>query len=173
MRRTVLTCLIVLPFALGACSGARDQLGLDKKAPDEFSVMKRAPLAMPPSQGLPKPRPGAPRPQEQSTDTQARKVVFGDMQSSSSTSQRSGESAFLIKAGANQSDIDIRTKVDAETQILKEKNKTVADKLLGLGGFDADPEAYVVDAPKEAARIRKNIKEGKPVTQGETPVLGE
>ena len=58
-------CLLSLP----ACSG--DELtrtfGLSRDAPDEFQVVTRAPLSIPPSMGdLPPPRPGAQRPQEMS-----------------------------------------------------------------------------------------------------------
>src|ERR1700684_2991769 len=58
---------------LGGCSGdglART-FGLTRDAPDEYTVTTRAPLSMPPDYNLRPPRPGVPRPQEQSERDQA------------------------------------------------------------------------------------------------------
>ena len=35
-----------LALLLGACENVKDQLGLNKSAPDEFSVLTRAPLSL-------------------------------------------------------------------------------------------------------------------------------
>jgi hypothetical protein len=53
--------LLVLP--LGACSGSlAEKLGMDKRAPDEFAVVARQPLIVPPNFDLRPPQPGAERP---------------------------------------------------------------------------------------------------------------
>src|ERR1700760_1982891 len=58
---------------LGGCSGnsLTRTFGLTRDAPDEYTVPTRAPLSMPPDYNLRPPRPGAPRPQEQSERQQA------------------------------------------------------------------------------------------------------
>ena len=53
----VMVCLLAVLVA-GGCEGARKAIGLDKAAPDEFSVYTRAPLSMPPEYGLRPPAPG-------------------------------------------------------------------------------------------------------------------
>ncbi|WP_376087212.1 DUF3035 domain-containing protein [Roseomonas sp. CCTCC AB2023176] len=65
--------LLLLPL-LAACGGDTSRfLGLTRDAPDEFQVVTRAPLSLPPSLGnLPPPRPGAGRPQELSAREQGR-----------------------------------------------------------------------------------------------------
>ncbi len=156
---------------LGGCSNAKEQLGLEKKAPDEFSVIRRAPLEMPPSYGLRPPRPGAPRPQEQATSDQARESVFG-AGGGSSGSTGVAESALLQRAGGQYTDPNIRQKIDAETLEVDSSKKPVAERLLGIVRDDKPP-ATVVDAPKEAERIRQNIEEGKDVTEGETPSIDD
>lgn len=165
----------VIPFMLVGCSSAKDQLGLTRSAPDEFAVVKRAPLALPPSYGLRPPAPGAPRPQEQSTNQQARQTVFGEdapaMQEATTAS--SSEALLLQKAGGNNADPTIRDKVDAETKDLSDRNQTVAKKILGIAGKEEDASATIVNATKETERIRKNIEEGRPVTEGETPSIEE
>lgn len=179
MKKTYIAALAIFitPFALGACSGAKEQLGLERSAPDEFAVVKRAPLEMPPSYYLRPPAPGAPRPQEQTTDVQARQTVFGEAQQEQPAEQQaaadgttSSESLLLQQAGTGIADPSIRSKVDEETAEMKDYNRPVAEKLLGIGD-DGQPYATVVDSKKESERLRKNMEEGKPVTEGETPYI--
>ncbi len=72
--------LALLPalVLLGGCGEEmRKSLGLGKNAPDEFQVVRRAPLSLPPDFQLRPPQPGAARPQEGSTTDQARSAVLG------------------------------------------------------------------------------------------------
>ena len=68
---------LVAAGLLAGCSEARQAMGLGKRAPDEFTVVKRAPLSLPPQYSLRPPEPGAPRPQEPSPTEQARQQVLG------------------------------------------------------------------------------------------------
>ncbi|MBM3516594.1 MAG: DUF3035 domain-containing protein, partial [Alphaproteobacteria bacterium] len=56
---------------LGGCEQSREALGLTKRQPDEFTVVSRAPLVVPPDANLRPPLPGAPRPQEARPSAQA------------------------------------------------------------------------------------------------------
>src|SRR3978361_2400009 len=55
--------------------GLSRTFGLTRDAPDEYTVTTRAPLSMPPDYNLRPPRPGAPRPQEQSERQQAEEAL--------------------------------------------------------------------------------------------------
>ncbi len=160
-----------LTIGLTGCSGTKEKLGLTRKAPDEFAVVKRAPLTLPPNYNLRPPEPGAPRPQEQATAAQARQTVFGDQGEQKQPQETSAEEIFLQEAGADKASDDIRQVVDEESKTAEDKNKPVAKKLLGLAGGDDEPTAQLVDPAKESERLRKNAEEGKPVTEGETPYL--
>lgn len=158
------------PLLLAGCSGAKEKLGLERQVPDEFAVVKRAPLELPPNYGLRPPRPGAQRPQEQSTDQIARQTIFGAQEAEDQNAQleqTSAENLLLQQAGAQRADPSIRSKIDAEVEIQAEDKRPVAEKLLGLG--DDQAPARVVNAKQEAERIRQNIESGQPVTEGETP----
>jgi hypothetical protein len=63
----------------GACArgSVQDALGIGKRAPDEFAVVKRAPLIVPPEYDLRPPDPGAPRPNIGTTSDQARVALTG------------------------------------------------------------------------------------------------
>lgn len=60
---------------IAGCSDWKKTIGLEKSTPDEFAVESRAPLTMPPDFNLRPPQPGAPRPQEKSSDQQARQTI--------------------------------------------------------------------------------------------------
>src|ERR1043165_793788 len=88
MRRSVLTLPLALALALPAvagCSSTKEMLGLTKRSPDEFQVVSRAPLSMPPDYSLRPPTPGAPRPQEGTTTQQAENIVTGYSKDRSTT----------------------------------------------------------------------------------------
>lgn len=84
---------LVAAGLLAGCSEARQAMGLGKRAPDEFTVVKRAPLSLPPEYALRPPEPGAPRPQEPSPTAQARQQVLGG--SSGAGQQQQGAVAAL------------------------------------------------------------------------------
>ena len=171
-KRIILSVFCVL--GLTACSSAKDQLGLNKQVPDEFKVIKRAPLDLPPDYSLRPPRPGAPRPQEAESSDAAAESVFGAATNNKkATAPTSGEAALLDLAGGAEADPDIRSRVDAETQSLFDRNKPVAEKLFGLGGDKNAASASVVDAKAEAKRLKDNASAGEPVTLGDTPSIEE
>lgn len=167
---------IVMLMLLAACEGGvRDTLGINRDAPDEFVVVSRPPLSVPPEFELTPPTPGAISPQE-STRTQARNVLTGgderpatavDAVSVSST-QSSGDAVFFGKLKINEADPHIRQKLGAD--ITKKPDTSKAKSLLEKLNTTAADQP-VVDAKKEAARLRKNKKAGKPITTGKTPTV--
>ena len=71
-----LTLLVLALILLPGCEGVRKQFGMGKSSPDEFRVVSRAPLTMPPDFGLRPPDPGAARANEGTATNQARQAVF-------------------------------------------------------------------------------------------------
>lgn len=186
MRRTpflIAALAVSLPLAAGGCSSIKETLGLTKQSPDEFKVVSRAPLSMPPDYNLKPPVPGAPRPQEGTPRDQAEASVFqysstGGVapdaippigEGESETAQSSGESALLQSAGASGVDPNIRQLVDTETAEDEASSKTLADTLT----FWREPEPYgeVINPTEEQKRLQENAALGKPVTEGETPTI--
>jgi hypothetical protein len=170
-RLLSLSVLTLSLIGLGACSNAKEKLGLEKKSPDEFAVVKRAPLAMPPDYTLRPPSPGAPRPQEAEPSAQAKQTVFGENLPQTQGGVSEPEAILLQQAGAGNIDPAIRAKVDAETAATVEDKRPVAKKLLNIMSGSEDPSASVVDPAKEAERIQANKETGKPITEGNTPAV--
>ncbi len=167
---SVLLCASCVALLAG-CSGVKKELGLERPAPDEFAVVKRAPLAMPPDYALRPPRPGAPRPQEAPTNQQAEEAVFGaDSDNAPVNASSSGADEILQQAGAGNAQPHIRQTVDAETAATPGKAQTAMQKL-GLSSKPTQPPATVVNAKAEADRLKQNQQSGKPLTDGQTPSI--
>lgn len=163
-------------FGASACEKTKEQFDFSKKPPDEFAVMKREPLEMPPNFNLRPPTPGAPRPQEQATEAQARAAVLGDPALANKPrveAASAGEAALLQQAGAGYADPSIRAKVDQETAKMAEEDMPGIDQLKKMVGKDVEAPAVVVDPTAEAERIKANKAAGKSVSEGETPKIEE
>jgi hypothetical protein len=185
MRRStkILSLALVLAApSLGACQNAKEMMGLTKRSPDEFQVVSRAPLSMPPDFSLRPPSPGAPRPQEGTTQDQAKSIITGYSERQLAPDQipsigdgekvateSAGESAFLQSAGIAGVDPNIRKLVDQETNQDEANSTSFLDDLI----FWRKPEPYgtVVDPAAEQKRLQENQALGKPVDAGETPII--
>jgi hypothetical protein len=170
--RCVSVLLLASAVLLPGCEASKlaRTFGLSRDAPDEFTVTTRAPLSMPPEFALRPPRPGAPRPQEQSERNQAEealapRLALGQAQGGESA----GQSALLQQAGPAAA-TDIRRQVDRDAQ-LANTNTGFVDRLLNHTGPTGTQTA--VNAQKEAERIRQNAALGQSPTAGETVVIKE
>jgi hypothetical protein len=169
--------VVALAVTLTACEGIKKQLGQTKQAPDEFRVVSRAPLTLPPDFTLRPPEPGLARPQEGTSADQARQAIFRADEPKAEPQQvmtpadgRSlGEQALLRSAGVENIDPNIRQVVERETLRLNDQSESFIDSLV----FWRDKEApgVVVDAQSESQRLKENAALGKDVTSGQTPTI--
>ncbi len=128
MARVRLVLLAVAgAAALSGCQSLRQAVGAEKIAPDEFRVVTKAPLVVPPDFNLRPPRPGEPRPNELRPDLQARAAVFG-VQTGAGASP--GERVLVAQAGAVQVDPRIRNLVDEEGGDIARKPRSFADRVM-------------------------------------------
>lgn len=153
---------------LAGCSDTKKMLGFQKVAPDEFNVVARAPLSLPPEYQLRPPEPGAARPQEAEIRDQAKTLVTGKS-GMGAKGRSSGEVALLTQAGADQSDPNIRGMVNRELAALAEADRSVVDRLVFWR--KQETPAKLLDADKEQQRLRENQALGQPVTEGESPII--
>ena len=144
--------LVVGALALSACSNVSGKLGLDPAAPDEFTVVSKAPLTIPPDFNLRPPKPGAARPQEQTPTTRAQAALVGDAQPAASGPTTPGETALLQVARAQDANPDIRQVLNTETTQLAERDSGFVDRLLDRVRSAQDE---VVNAAEEERRLRQ------------------
>ncbi|MEM7171501.1 MAG: DUF3035 domain-containing protein [Pseudomonadota bacterium] len=171
---TALGLLVALP----ACDSFRDQIGYSKSSPDEFRVVSRAPLSLPPDFSLRPPKPGAARPQVGTPTDQAKRAVFRvedetaieQVENIMPNDGRSlGERSLLVAAGAETTEPDIRQIVNRETNQINDEGIEFIDTLVFWR--DEPPDGVVIDPEKEDRRLQENAALGLPPTEGETPII--
>lgn len=171
-RLLVLVNLCLFGFVLSACSvnsgtNFREALGIDKRPPDEFSVVTKAPLVVPPNYDLRPPKEGAEPLNRIDPRLAAREAAFGSAAKSSDASR--GEAALLGAAGASSASPDIRNKLNRESASLAKKDKKLTSKVLFWQKKAED--GAVVDPKAEAARIKANKAAGKQVNAGKIKMI--
>jgi hypothetical protein len=157
---------------LGGCGDTRKALGFDKSAPDEFRIVNRAPLSLPPDYALRPPQPGASRPQEQASTQRALAAVTGNSglrQTPAATAGSVGESALLARAGVDRVNPGIREIVERESSVLAAADQTFLDRVMFWR--KPDDRSPVVDANREAQRLRENAALGRAINEGDTPTV--
>ena len=171
MNSTRVLCVLALTAAagLGGCQSTAKALGVAKVTPDEFRVVTKAPLVVPPDYSLRPPAPGEPRPQELQPESAARAALAGQ----AASAQRSdGERLLVARSGAEKADPLIRYVVDDEFGDLAHKDKSFADRVMfwrkdqpAAPAPVADGSSPVlVDAAAEEARLRA-------ITGGKTVII--
>lgn len=140
-------------IALSGCASIKRAAGGEKITPDEFRVVTKAPLVIPPEYNLRPPRPGEARPLELRADLQAKSAIFGVQLG---TDASSGEKALIYKMGAQNADPRIRAILDEETGKIAHKPEKLADKILHFGKQAVDVNGSApLDATSEAERLEE------------------
>jgi hypothetical protein len=146
--------LLIGVLVLAGCSNPARTLGLDPPPPDEFTVVSKAPLTIPPDFNLRPPQPGAVRPQEQGPTARARSALVGDAQGSPTAAQTPGETALLQIARATDVDPAIRQIINTETTQMAERDDGFVERLLERVRGPAD-NPDVVNPTAEERRLRQ------------------
>jgi hypothetical protein len=180
--RSVLPFLVLALAGLGGCNSVKSSLGLTKEGPDEFAVVAKQPLIIPPDYTLRPPEPGAPSPQDVQPAAAASTAIFGPnivgtteagtpppVGMGGTQAPSAGELALLNSAKAQDADPQIRSLVNRETAEIAEKSQSFTDEII----FWRDPESpdVVLDASKEAQRLRENAAAGLPPNSGDVPQI--
>jgi hypothetical protein len=127
LKITALGAVLVSAAALSGCGSVGGALGMNKNAPDEFRVVAKAPLVVPPDYALRPPAPGEPRPQELQPESSARLALLGQREAST---RSQGETLLADRAGAQKADPLIRYVMDDEFGSIAHKDKTFADRVM-------------------------------------------
>lgn len=172
MKNIGMTLAVVSTFLLIGCGGDTGKvLGLEKSAPDEFLVVSRAPLSIPPDFGLRPPEPGAARIGGKEPGKQAATTLFGATAVGAAVVSQStpGDVVLLSNTGALDANPDIRLLVDQESATMAVEEDGVVDDLLFWQ--EADQSGTIIDANAEQQRLQENSGLGNPVTEGDTPMI--
>ena len=171
-RKSILFAAIALSLSLSACSDVKKELGIGRNSPDEFMVVKRAPLTLPPDYDLRPPAEGSAPPAAEAS-TQAKTTLMGEG-TAEDAPKGTAEDEILSKMGADKANPAIRSIISQENGYLAIENQKLVDKLIFWKDeetTDANVPASVVNAKEEAERLKKNQQQGKPANEGDVPVI--
>lgn len=136
---TGVALIVLIMMGTSGCSSISGALGSSKHSPDEFAVVTKAPLVMPPDFSLRPPRPGARRPQDTIASQDAANTVFGPGATGGASGPSDGERMLIAAAGATDVDNSIRDLVDSEYYTIQRTNQNFANKILFWKGETVDP----------------------------------
>ena len=159
-RQLVMTAIAVMTaLGLSACSDFRRSIGEEKSKPDEFQVVVRPPLSLPPGFS-------------ETADNIIEKTETSKGDAQSQTAELLGannveNSSFNGLFDFSSVPDDIRTKVDEETYGVQIEKRLPLQILFG-GLPDVGP---ILDKMAEDSRLRKNRAEELAPTEGGTKAI--
>jgi hypothetical protein len=137
-------------LALSGCESFREAVGTAKTPPDEFAVLTKSPLVIPPDYNLRPPQPGAAARTEIDPDDQARQALFpqdaAGQTAALGTEYSDGEKLLLTKSRALAVDPDIRKEITSDAG-LDDEGPAFTQKVL----YPATPAAAAAPAAAPAA----------------------
>ncbi|MFN3229649.1 MAG: DUF3035 domain-containing protein [Asticcacaulis sp.] len=163
---------VVLSGGLAGCQSTSKALGLAKVTPDEFRVVTKAPLTLPPEYGLRPPAPGSRSADTIRQENLARQSLLAQREQ---VQRSDGERLLVIRAGADRSDPLASHVVDDEFGNIAHKDEGFADKVMfwrkkepNLAANAAAPATLDPTSQAEAERLQK-LTGGKPVLIARDP----
>ena len=159
-------------LALSGCEQIRSAAGQGKDSPDEFAVVTKAPLVIPPDFNLKPPAPGtAPTNQIEATQAAQTALFPADTATVASTlpgTLSPGERYFLAAAGVQNADPAIRQQIASDVKGMRAADDSFTNDMLFWKGPSPAPGSTPVDADAEARRIDA-ARAGGTSTTGPSP----
>ena len=119
MRKFLLPILTVaVALSTTACDKTRESMGLKRVQENEFEVMDRQPLSVPPNYSLRPPMPNAPAAAAVDSTEKAKEALLGDQVKNDTKS--AAEKDFLAKANAENVDHSVRADLAKEVPAKEE-----------------------------------------------------
>lgn len=158
--------LIFSCFFLASCNTIRESAGVGRTIPDEYTIAKNPPLALPPDYNLLPSDEMIKKKNLNSDSDLTKEILFGLDESESSIETESSSSvvdSILEQSGADNVSADIRLEID------EDYNK-VSSKKFAFTGDKYLREEEVLDAVAESKRIRENIFNNNDILDGDIPI---
>ena len=158
--KKLIIILFVVQFILVSCNSIRESAGVNRKNINEFEVIENPPLVIPPDFNLLPPEQIEEKNIEDVDTELAKEILFGLDEPNNDNENFSTMSEILNETNANDIDNNIRDQIDEEF---------ANEKKFGIFEEDWKTEQDVLDSIKESERIRRNLLEGKSISEGEVP----
>jgi hypothetical protein len=139
--------------AVSGCSSIKSAAGITKESPDEFAVVTKAPLVIPPDYNLRPPKPGAVPTNQLSPTGAAEAALAGDSTGTPGTPANgysASETSILTQADATNADHSIRQEIASDEKSMQGSDESFTDKVLFGGPTDNSDKNVNADANSHA-----------------------
>jgi len=163
-----LSTLALLGFSVSGCASTSKALGLTREAPNEFNILTKAPLIVPPEYNLRPPQVGESSVENNYSQAAARKALIGDIDDAEPTR---GEMVLMAKAGAPRANQEIRIEIDGQNSVERKTNGFANQILFWRNGVMTNADGSPLDPATEAARLKSitSATGGAPVSISRRP----
>jgi hypothetical protein len=148
--------LVGVAMSLISCDSIREAAGVVKEPPDEFAVLSKSPLVVPPDFNLRPPKPGASPTNQSSPTLSAQAALFGDDPAAAAVALPGNyspeERTILASSGGANADHGIRKQLASDLKSMEATDDSFTDSLL-FGSPDTDKGAPL-NADAEAQRLQ-------------------
>lgn len=169
-KALALSGVAMASLSIAGCSTLGEAAGLSRQTPDEFNVVTKAPLVVPPEFALRPPAVGAELPSVIDPSQRGQSVLFGDDLGAEASA---GELALITAAGAVATQRNIRTEIDYDDAQIIRTRPSFTEQVLSfvpLTNTTTDADGNPLDADAEAARLRQ-LDAVNGATGGESVVI--
>ena len=152
MRQLInLAAIIAVSASLSACASTSKRLGLTTTGPNEFNILTKAPLVVPPEYSLLPPRIGESSAENNYSQASARKALIGDVDATEPTR---GEIVLMTKAGVGRSDQEVRLVIDGQNSVEHKSTGFSNRVLFWKDGSVKMPKGSPLNPEVEAKRLK-------------------
>ncbi|MCV6599431.1 MAG: DUF3035 domain-containing protein [Alphaproteobacteria bacterium] len=160
MKKLIVSLLLV--SCISACAIDKQTLGLGRRTPDEFTVITRKPLSLPPEYNVTPPvNKGI---TSSNISNEVKNSVLGEKDSINKLNNE--DKSFLSTINADSSDKNIREELTNNSN--PANNRKVVNKIMFWKNKD---NSTIIDNAEEAKRLKENKKQGYKINNGNVPVI--
>lgn len=149
LRMAAVAVILSAGFAVEGCTSIRQATGAVKQPPDEFTILTKAPLVLPPDYNLRPPQPGVASRNEVDPDQQAQAALFqpsaAEQAAMLGSAYSDGEKLLLTKSNALTVDPNIRRMISTDAG-QEDQGPAFSQKVLYEGAMP--PAAATTANPK-------------------------
>ena len=140
--KTAITLSLVIPMlVLGGCGTIQKISGKGKNPPDEFAVITRPPLSLPPEYSLSPPTPGEATPQDLASSVETLRALFPNNENV--VPQLSIGEAALLRSIEARALADVRSSVGSDTEVAEKG--TLMEDITSIDERVGSPDGSSVD----------------------------
>lgn len=146
-----LAALVGLSLAITGCARTSKALGLTKAAPNEFNILTKAPLVIPPEYALVPPKVGESSFENNYSQDAARQALIGNIDAAEPSQ---GEIILMSKAGVQRANQEIRLEIDGINGVERKTEGFTDQVLFWRDGSAKALDGTPLDAEAEERRLR-------------------